>query len=40
MHQENDVDGDGYDDKTEVDGGFDPLTNAKTGKKAVDVIFN
>ncbi len=27
-----DTDGDGYDDKTEVDGGFDPLTNAKTGK--------
>lgn len=37
-----DTDGDGYEDKTEIDGGFDPLTNAKTGKKvssSVSVIF-
>jgi hypothetical protein len=37
-----DTDGDGYDDKTEIDAGFDPLTNAKTGKKvtpATTVFF-
>jgi hypothetical protein len=28
-----DTDGDGFSDKQEVDGGYDPLTNSKTGEK-------
>ncbi len=34
-----DTDGDGYSDKEELEGGFDPLTNAVTGKKSTATIM-
>lgn len=34
-----DTDGDGFTDKQEVDGGFDPTTNSKTGKVTKTLVL-